>query len=103
MKRKLPLKKAAARLTAGVMAAGTLLLPRCGSFDPFANVNEDVYGPPPDDSWTESENIPEPVYGPPEWFEGDSAGQPESGPPEDGFDPAEMEPEDVYGPPPSDG
>ena len=101
MKKKLPFKKAAARFTAGVVAAGTLLLPRCGGLDPSSNVNGNVYGPPPDD-WSESENINEAVYGPPEWFEGDeNVNPPEYGPPDDGFDPAEMEPEDVYGPPPS--
>ncbi len=102
MKKKLPLKKAAARLTAGIAAAGTLLLPRCSDFDPFSNVNENVYGPPPDDVWSESENVNEAVYGPPEWFEGDNVEEPVYGPPSgEDFDPAEMEPEDVYGPPPS--
>lgn len=83
MKKKGTAKGTAARIAAGFMAVSAFFLPRC-------NVNESVYGPPPDSpaSYNPSDNENETVYGPP---------------PEEEYDPSQNMNEDVYGPPPGEG
>ena len=70
MKRRRPNRRTAAAILAGSLAASAVLLPAC------ENRNQNLYGPPPEDSTGASEYDPsynqnEDIYGPPEWFNPD--------------------------------
>ncbi|MBR5409535.1 MAG: hypothetical protein IK104_02605 [Clostridia bacterium] len=111
MKRRRPNKRTAAAILAGSLAASAVLLPAC------ENRNQNLYGPPPEDSTGESEYDPsynqnEDIYGPPEWFSTEDNenvslyGPPEifddeedSDEPETDFAPEDNTAAPLYGPP----
>ena len=84
-------------------------------FDPFFNMQENVYGPPPWDDYNPADNGNVDVYGPPEWFDstteseiddGETIPEPEDSdiettqePKNSDFEPDDNTNEDVYGPP----
>ncbi len=95
-------KLIAAMTTLAVTVTGTMS--SC-IFDPFKNLADGVYGPPPSHNRNKAENnVAEPVYGPPtsDSLESEKKGEDSVLSPAFEFSPEENEPVDVYGPPPSD-